>query len=301
MLNVKKIESLLNFVKKRQKRIDDKKRRAEEEAKRKREKTNEFIKKYWMFLLGAFIALILIVSFGIWSERNDQNDATKIAINSSSSEFKGKNYKNVVTQLHKAGFTNIKTEALDDLVTGLLKKDGEVEGVKIDNITNFGSDTKFSKEAKIIITYHTFPKENESDATISVDDNTEDINKGDLENSVEDNSESTNTEKESIYEKGYRVRFQDYDICYLIDEDEHTISIFDTIEEYTDVYTSVYTGDFNNGINFDWNGLKMRAHYNYVDNDATLIIYDESGNENKALNLGVDIIEGYIKLRPNDN
>lgn len=162
MLNDKKIESLLNFVKNRQKRIDDKKKRAEEEAKRQREKTNEFIKKYWMFLLGAFIALILIVSFGIWSERNDQNDATKIAINSSSSEFKGKNYENVVTQLQKSGFTNIKTETLDDLVTGWLKKDGEVEGVKIDDKTNFGSDTKFSKEAEIIITYHTFPKNEES-------------------------------------------------------------------------------------------------------------------------------------------
>lgn len=182
MLNDKKIESLLNFVKNRQKRIDDKKKRAEEEAKRQREKTNEFIKKYWMFLLGAFIALILIVSFGIWSERNDQNDATKIAINSSSSEFKGKNYENVVTQLQKAGFTNIKTEALDDLVTGLLKKDGEVEGVKIDDKTNFGSDTKFSKEAEIIITYHTFPKDEkktESTATSSTEQEVPQQNKPD--------------------------------------------------------------------------------------------------------------------------
>ncbi|MDR3542712.1 MAG: hypothetical protein P4L69_17380 [Desulfosporosinus sp.] len=162
MLNDKKIESLLNLVKNRQKRIDDKKKRAEEEAKRQREKTNEFIKKYWMFFLGAFIALILIVSFGIWNERNDQNDATKIAINSSSSEFKGKNYESVVTQLQKISFTNIKTEALDDLVTGLLKKDGEVEHVSINGNTNFSSNSYFSKDAQIIITYHTFPKKEES-------------------------------------------------------------------------------------------------------------------------------------------
>lgn len=251
--------------------------------------------KKFLILLFSVIAIITI------SACTAEENVNVLKVSRSSDELVGENYQTVISELETIGFTNIKTEVLDDLVTGWLTKDGSVEQVEINGNNDFGNGTKFPKDAEIIITYHTFPKENESDATISVDDNTEDINKGDLENSVEDNSESTNTEKESIYEKGYRVRFQDYDICYLIDEDEHTISIFDTIEEYTDVYTSVYTGDFNNGINFDWNGLKMRAHYNYVDNDATLIIYDESGNENKALNLGVDIIEGYIKLRPNDN
>lgn len=91
-------------------------------------------------------------------------------------------YQNVVTQLQKAGFTNIKTETLDDLVTGWLKKDGEVEGVKVDDKTNFGSDTKFSKEAEIIITYHTFPKyekKTESIATSSTEQEVPQQNKPD--------------------------------------------------------------------------------------------------------------------------
>ncbi|OQX93620.1 MAG: hypothetical protein B6I17_02070 [Tenericutes bacterium 4572_104] len=83
------------------------------------------------------------------------------------------------------------------------------------------------------------------------------------------------------------------DLCYLIDEDEKTISTFTTMDYY--VHTATYSGDFNNGIVWDWDGLEMKAHYNYVDQDATLIIHDANGIENKALNLGVDIIEGYLK------
>jgi len=143
------------------------KKRAEE-AKREREKTIEFIKKYWKILLGAFIALILIISFGILNERNDKADGTRIEINSSSSEFKGKNYENVVTQLQKASFTNIKTEPLDDLVTGWLTKDGEVEQVEINGTTVFSANTSFLKDAKIVITYHTFPKKSNTDSTNKV-------------------------------------------------------------------------------------------------------------------------------------
>ena len=146
--------------------LNNKKR--DEEAKREREKTIEFIKKYWKILLGAFIALILIISFGILNERNDKADGTKIEINSSSSEFKGKNYENVVTQLQKASFTNIKTEPLDDLVTGLLTKDGEVEKVEINGTTVFSANTSFLKDAKIVITYHTFPKKSNTDSTNKV-------------------------------------------------------------------------------------------------------------------------------------
>lgn len=141
--------------------LNNKKR--EEKAKIQREKTNEFIRKYWKVLLGGFIVFILIMSFGILNERNDKANGNKIEINSSSSEFKGKNYEDVVTQLQKAGFTNIKTEALDDLITGLLTKDGEVKQVEIDGKTTFSANTSFAKDSKIVITYHTFPKKEKSD------------------------------------------------------------------------------------------------------------------------------------------
>lgn len=104
---------------------------------------------------------------------------------------------------------------------------------------------------------------------------------------------------ESIYEKGYKVNFQEYDQCYLFDEDAKTIVYFTTVDYYTSTYK--YTGDFNNGIIWNADGLKMKAHYHYVDNDSTLIITDANGITNKAINFGVSTIEGYLKKYGHSN
>lgn len=86
---------------------------------------------------------------------------------------------------------------------------------------------------------------------------------------------------ESDYDEAYEVRFQDYAIYYLVSEKNKTITILTSDAPQTE-YVSSYTGDFNNGVNFDWNGLKMRAHYKYWNNSSSIIVYDESGNENYA-------------------
>lgn len=99
--------------------------------------------------------------------------------------------------------------------------------------------------------------------------------------------------EDSKYENSFTVSFNDYEIYYLIDEDDSTISIF-TSDAPSDVYVSQYTGDFNNGINFDWDGLKMRAHYNYWNQDSKLIIHDESGNELEAQNSALSVVEEFM-------
>lgn len=62
----------------------------------------------------------------------------------------------MVSNLEKAGFTNVGTEVIDDLVTGWLTKDGEVEKVEIDGTTSFSSDSKYEAGVKIVVAYHTF-------------------------------------------------------------------------------------------------------------------------------------------------
>jgi hypothetical protein len=69
----------------------------------------------------------------------------------------GKNYKDVVVKLQENGFTNIKTEAVEDLIVGLFTTDGEVEQVEIDGDIDFSNGAEFPKDAEIIVTYHTFP------------------------------------------------------------------------------------------------------------------------------------------------
>jgi hypothetical protein len=72
-------------------------------------------------------------------------------------KYKGENYQSARTELQAAGFTNIKIYVLDDLVNGWWTKDGEVEKVSVNGITDFNVATNFSKDAEIVITYHTFP------------------------------------------------------------------------------------------------------------------------------------------------
>jgi len=141
------VESVLSFVKDQQKRNDEKK---EEERKRIEESTKSLKKYWWIYLL------MLLIVFGLLFILSDEEKRNEISKNTSSSDLEGKNYKDVVIKLQKNGFINIKTEAMKDLVVGLLTIDGKVERVEINGEYVFSSVTKFPKDAKIIITYHTF-------------------------------------------------------------------------------------------------------------------------------------------------
>ncbi|NHC43133.1 hypothetical protein G6549_24905 [Bacillus sp. MM2020_1] len=288
-------------------------------------------KKKIIGIVGIFIALIVFINLAFSDGGESKSHKGEAQTPSGSSIQKGKDYKDVVKEFEDSGFKNIKTKKLDDMITGWVTGDGEVKSVSVDGDKDYSPDDWYPNDVEVVITYHMSPEEKKSDTNSNGENNTEKTNtektntektntektnteKTNTEkintektNTEKTNTEKTNTEKtdtekpnteRSIYEKAYRVRFQDYDICYLIDEDAHTVSVFDTTEEYTYIYTSAYTGDFNNGIDFEVNGLKHHAHYKYWDVDTTLIVADESGNENKAEKRDVDTIEKQIKLRP---
>ena len=85
--------------------------------------------------------------------------ADSAAMPASSSHLKGEDYQDVVTSLRSAGFTNVTTATIDDLVVGWVTKDGEVEKVSVNGATDFQANSMFPKGAEIVVTYHTFPKE----------------------------------------------------------------------------------------------------------------------------------------------
>jgi predicted RNA-binding Zn-ribbon protein involved in translation (DUF1610 family) len=66
------------------------------------------------------------------------------------------NIQNFIGKLRHLGYTNIKTVALDDLVTGWIKKDGAVEQVFIDGETSCKQGKKDFYDTEIVVTYHTF-------------------------------------------------------------------------------------------------------------------------------------------------
>ena len=110
----------------------------------------------------ASLGILLILMFAILGImaglESAPNGVEVIRIPSSSNKLEAKDYRGVMTELQAAGFTNIETETLNDLILGWLTKDGEVEKVSVNGNTNFNADNKFPKDAKIVITYHTFPK-----------------------------------------------------------------------------------------------------------------------------------------------
>ena len=81
------------------------------------------------------------------------------AMPASSSSLEGEDYQDAVTSLRSAGFTNVTTATIDDLIVGWLTKDGEVEKVSVNGATDFQANSGFPKDAEIVVTYHTFPKE----------------------------------------------------------------------------------------------------------------------------------------------
>lgn len=106
-------------------------------------------------MITSLLVLVMILSLtacGLGDNPDNMLTAPK-----SSSDLEGEDYKDVVTLLQVAGFTNIEVETIDDLITGWLTKDGEVEKVSINGDTDFFASSKFPYDSKIVITYHTFP------------------------------------------------------------------------------------------------------------------------------------------------
>ncbi|MFJ7729302.1 DUF4839 domain-containing protein [Neobacillus sp. NPDC097160] len=107
--------------------------------------------------------LCLMVALISISACSAEKDTNMLKVSKSSDEIVGENYQTVISQLKKTGFTNIKTKVLDDLITGWLTKDGEIEQVEINGDTEFSANDSFKKNSKIVITYHTFSKEEKRD------------------------------------------------------------------------------------------------------------------------------------------
>lgn len=105
--------------------------------------------------LAACMAIVMIFTIAGCSSEGHEGEAKTP---SGSSIQKGKDYQKVVDEFESSGFTNIKLEKLDDLVTGWLTKDGEVESVSVDGDTGYSADTWYPADAEVVITYHTFPE-----------------------------------------------------------------------------------------------------------------------------------------------
>lgn len=136
----------------------------------------------------AIVAVLMVLLAGCSSE-----DDGKIHMPFGANDYDGVNYQEIVSQLEEAGFTNVREKPLGDLVTGWLNNEGEVDEISVDGDTVFSTDSRYLPDVEIVVSYHTFPGEEESsteDENSNSESNEEESSE--VENEISENTESTN-------------------------------------------------------------------------------------------------------------
>ncbi|MDR0854287.1 MAG: hypothetical protein LBN34_07950 [Clostridiales Family XIII bacterium] len=133
-----------------------------------KENSKSIFRKWWFCLIVVLVVGGIAGGVGACGETENYG----IKIPESAVDFQGKNYKDVNTELENAGFTNIELEPIEDLITGWVTNDGDVEDVSVNGKTDYTSGSKFAKDAKIVIRYHTFPAKEESEESEEVTNET---------------------------------------------------------------------------------------------------------------------------------
>lgn len=103
------------------------------------------IRKCSVFLIALFMILLL-------------TGCGNVKVDKGAEEYIGSNYEDVIAELSKVGFRNIETIEINDLTSSDVLTDGSVSEVSIDGNVEYVAETAFSKDAKVIITYHIIKK-----------------------------------------------------------------------------------------------------------------------------------------------
>ena len=149
----------INYTKHDEARIRDSERKEKVRLKELEyeARKNRHDDKVALFCVGLLfsIAIVCVIISIIFTqiEKPSQNE---VAIPMSSNEYEGDNYSQVLSELENAGFMNVQLVEKADLVTGWITKEGDVERVSINGDYDFDAGDVFPKDAKVIITYHTF-------------------------------------------------------------------------------------------------------------------------------------------------
>ena len=86
--------------------------------------------------------------------RNGELKSVKIP----TTDFEKKQYSKAVAEFEEAGFTNVKTEKLDDLINkftfGFLHSEGEIKEIEIDGETDYEKGAYVPPDVPVIIRYY---------------------------------------------------------------------------------------------------------------------------------------------------
>lgn len=108
------------------------------------------MKRILCLLLASLMCFVLIAC------GNSEEHIGEAKTPSASSIMKGRDYESVVEDFEEKGFKNIRLEKIEDLITGWLTKDGEVERVTVGGDEDYSADKWMSADIEVVIYYHTF-------------------------------------------------------------------------------------------------------------------------------------------------
>lgn len=158
-------------------RLEEEKRRNDEKLRVEHRKS---LSSYLPILIVLALFVIMAMGLGISSCISSHKREAELAaladkgiengINVPSNKYSylGENYQAVQMSFEAAGFTNIETVPLGDLVTGLLSSDGEVSNVTI-NGGDFSEGEQFAPDALVVISYHSYPDRSSNETTESTE------------------------------------------------------------------------------------------------------------------------------------
>lgn len=114
-----------------------------------------------MYLIGMNVGLwggLFLMTNKNKDKRRSGSTSGGIKITSALSDYDEKNYEAYISQLRRAGFSDIKAIALQDLNWLSQKKNGKIESVTIDGEDEIEEGDIFSRDASITVTYHSLSK-----------------------------------------------------------------------------------------------------------------------------------------------
>lgn len=111
---------------------------------------------YMVGLLGMFF---IMGAAYIWifdsSNKNSVDNGTNAIVPNSLGSYRNKSYIFVEKTLKSAGFENVVSVALNDLMFGVIKKPNNVENITVDG-QEIEVGRRYRKDAAIIISYHSY-------------------------------------------------------------------------------------------------------------------------------------------------
>lgn len=110
-------------------------------------------------------ATVTVLAISLSSCGKEEVDDGKVELPFYSSEIEDLLYEDAESQLLDAGFTNVELSPIDDLITGWLTKDGEIEEITVDGKNEFDEGDRYDPNVPIVISYHTFSDEDSEDET----------------------------------------------------------------------------------------------------------------------------------------